>query len=74
MISKIYSYDFADNDRYEEIMQIALEALPVKKGPKKAKRIRPEKKLVQEEPTVDIPSNMLKRQVGIERMRSKMRP
>ena len=37
MISKIYSYDFADNDRYEEIMQIALEALPAKK-PKKDKK------------------------------------
>jgi hypothetical protein len=30
MISKIYSYDFADNKNYEEIMKLAMEAKPKK--------------------------------------------
>ena len=31
MISKIYSYDFADNENYEEITKLAMEAKPKKK-------------------------------------------
>jgi hypothetical protein len=30
MISKIYSYDFADNENYKEITKLAMEAKPKK--------------------------------------------